>query len=83
VAIDSFKAIHRINGDANRSRALIYDLAVSMASWQATTFLVGEYLRSDIGNCQSLRSPMVSFASGASPGTDDGSRARNPQAARD
>ena len=49
VAIDSFKAIHVMTADPSRSRALVYDLAVNTASWQATTFLVGEYLRSDIG----------------------------------
>jgi circadian clock protein KaiC len=49
VAIDSFKAIHVIASDPSRSRALVYDLAVNTASWQATTFLVGEYLLSDIG----------------------------------
>jgi circadian clock protein KaiC len=49
VAIDSFKAMHDIVADPNRSRALVYDLAVSTASWQATTLLVGEYLLSDIG----------------------------------
>ena len=48
VAIDSFKALH-VMTDPSRSRTLVYDLAVNTASWQATTFLVGEYLPSDIG----------------------------------
>jgi circadian clock protein KaiC len=47
VAIDSFKAIHDLlpNG---QSRTFIYDLAVGMAGWGATTFLVGEYTLEDI-----------------------------------
>ena len=42
VVIDSFKAIHDLVAETVDSRRLIYDLAVQLASWGATTFLVGE-----------------------------------------
>lgn len=43
VAIDSFKALHDLLSEARRGRVLIYDLAVQMAGWGATTLLIGEY----------------------------------------
>lgn len=43
VVIDSFKAIHDLFADAAVARRTIYDFVVRMASWGATTFLVGEY----------------------------------------
>jgi circadian clock protein KaiC len=43
VVIDSFRAIHDLLGDPARGRACVYDLAVHLASWGATTLLVGEY----------------------------------------
>jgi circadian clock protein KaiC len=43
VAIDSFKAIHDLLGASTQARSFVYDLAVHMAAWGATTFLVGEY----------------------------------------
>jgi circadian clock protein KaiC len=49
VVIDSFKAVHDLlepNGPL--SRRLIYELAVWLAAWGATTVLVGEYDRDDI-----------------------------------
>jgi circadian clock protein KaiC len=48
VAIDSFKAIHALTNDKLRSRMIVYDLAVTVAGWEVTTFLVGEYPRSEI-----------------------------------
>jgi circadian clock protein KaiC len=48
VVIDSFKVIHDLVGDPSRDRALVYDLAVEMAAWGATTLLVGEYTREDV-----------------------------------
>jgi circadian clock protein KaiC len=48
VVIDSFKALHDLLGASSTSRILIYDLAVQMASWGATTLLVGEYGPHDI-----------------------------------
>jgi circadian clock protein KaiC len=47
VVIDSFKVLGELLRDANKGRPLVYDLAVQMASWGATTFLVGEYARTD------------------------------------
>ena len=49
VVIDSFKAIHDLLGDPTQSRPFVYDLAVHMASWGATTLLVGEYTATEIG----------------------------------
>ena len=49
VAIDSFKAIHDLLPDTGGSRMFVYDLAVGMASWGATTLLVGEYTSEEIG----------------------------------
>ena len=43
VVIDSFKAIHDLLGASTQARSFVYDLAVHMAAWGATTFLVGEY----------------------------------------
>ena len=42
IVIDSFKAIHDLVAKSADSRRLIYDLAVQLATWGATTFLVGE-----------------------------------------
>lgn len=49
VVIDSFKALHDLSGQPLRTRTLTYDLAVQMASWGATTLLVGEYTADDMG----------------------------------
>jgi len=43
VAIDSFKAIHDLAPSPPELRQFVYDLAVKMAGWRCTTFLVGEY----------------------------------------
>ena len=48
VVIDSFKAIHDLLGDPTQSRPFVYDLAVHMASWGATSLLIGEYTASEI-----------------------------------
>lgn len=47
VVVDSFKAIHDMV-DVARQRSYVYDLAVSMASWGATTLLIGEYTEPEI-----------------------------------
>jgi len=49
VAIDSFKAIHDLLPSPAHGRAFVYDLAVGMAAWGATTLLVGEYRPEDVG----------------------------------
>ena len=48
VAVDSFKAIHDLLPGDGESRMFVYDLAVGMAAWGATTLLVGEYTAADI-----------------------------------
>jgi circadian clock protein KaiC len=48
VAIDSFRAIHDLLSDPARGRSCVYDLAVHLASWGATTLLVGEYAPGDL-----------------------------------
>lgn len=48
VVIDSFKAIAEHLRCEPNARAMIYDLAVQMAAWGATTLLVGEYTRDEI-----------------------------------
>lgn len=48
VVIDSFKAVRDIVGDASTVRSFVYDLAVHMTSWGATTLLVGEYTEAEI-----------------------------------
>jgi circadian clock protein KaiC len=49
VAIDSFKALHDLLPNDSHSRIFVYDLAVGVAAWGATTLLVGEYTLEDIG----------------------------------
>jgi len=43
VVIDSFKAVRDILGDPVVLRTFVYDLAVHLSSWGATSLLVGEY----------------------------------------
>jgi circadian clock protein KaiC len=49
VVLDSFKAITELLRSEPNARALIYDLAVQMSGWGATSLLVGEYSRDEIG----------------------------------
>lgn len=49
VVIDSFKAIGDLLTGRAQARTFVYDLAVHMASWGATTLLVGEYVDADLG----------------------------------
>jgi circadian clock protein KaiC len=48
VVIDSFKVIAELLRHDAKGRAMIYDLAVQMAAWGATTLLVGEYTREEV-----------------------------------
>ena len=57
VAIDSFKAIHDLASGASESRRFSFDLAVKLAAWGVTTFLIGEYSSGDIP-----REPIFSIA---------------------
>ncbi len=50
VVLDSFKAIAELLQRESNARAMIYDLAVQMTGWGATTLLVGEYTRDEIGS---------------------------------
>jgi circadian clock protein KaiC len=49
VVIDSFKAVHDLlESNGPLGRRLVYELAVWLAAWGATTVLVGEYRRDDM-----------------------------------
>lgn len=48
IAIDSFKAIHDLTSTHPDERRFSYDLAVSLATWTCTSFLVGEYTENEI-----------------------------------
>ncbi len=48
VVIDSFKAMHDLFPDTGAARTFVYDLAVHMASWGASTLFVGEYTDDEI-----------------------------------
>ncbi len=50
VAIDSFKAIYELVGSRHDERRFGYDLAVSLATWTCTSFLVGEYTEAELSN---------------------------------
>jgi circadian clock protein KaiC len=47
VVVDSFKALHDLI-DRQRRRTFVYELAVTMAGWGATTLLLGEYTDEEI-----------------------------------
>lgn len=47
IVVDSFKAIHDMVA-GGRQRSYVYDLAVTMASWGATTLLIGEYTEDEM-----------------------------------
>lgn len=49
LAIDSFKAIRDLSNEVSEFRRFCYDLSVRLASARCTTFLLGEYDRSEIG----------------------------------
>jgi circadian clock protein KaiC len=50
IAIDSFKAVYELVGNRQDERRFGYDLAVSLATWTCTSFLVGEYTPTEIDN---------------------------------
>jgi circadian clock protein KaiC len=47
VVVDSFKAVRDILGDSAAVRTFVYDLAVHMSTWGATSLLVGEYTEAE------------------------------------
>ncbi|MCG6860457.1 MAG: hypothetical protein LJE70_04135 [Chromatiaceae bacterium] len=59
IAVDSFKAIHDLAGGHSEVRRFGYDLAVSLAAWTCTSFLVGEYTEDEI-----LGEPIFAVADG-------------------
>ena len=50
VYIDSFKALHDLTTSKVAARQFGYDLAVQLAAWGCTSFLVGEYTEHEIQN---------------------------------
>jgi circadian clock protein KaiC len=50
VVIDSFKAMRDILSDAPSIRMFVYDLAVHMAGWGASSLFVGEYTAEEIAH---------------------------------
>lgn len=49
VVIDSFRALSEmLRLDEGRGRSFVYELAIQMASWGATSLLVGEYTLEDL-----------------------------------
>ncbi len=49
VVVDSFRAIEDLATAGNLPRYFAHNLAVSMASWQCTSILIGEYAERDVG----------------------------------
>ena len=59
IAIDSFKAIDDLAGSRSEVRRFGYDLAVGLAAWTCTSFLVGEYTGEEV-----LSEPIFAVADG-------------------
>src|SRR5919106_1262244 len=63
VVVDSFRTVVRAAGRAQHGdfnlQYFVQELAVRLAGWQATTFLVGEYQRSELE-----RNPVSTVADG-------------------
>lgn len=51
VVIDSFKVVSELLRPQASARSMIYDLAVQMTAWGATTLLLGEYTRNEMSVC--------------------------------
>jgi circadian clock protein KaiC len=50
IVIDSFKALGSVNGGAADRRQVLFDLASMLATFECTTFLVGEYSQETIAD---------------------------------
>jgi len=64
VVVDSFRTVVRkAQGGTTEVelQSFIQRLALLLTSWQATTFLVGEYVEGEIRDNPFSRSPMASF----------------------
>ncbi|MBC8457545.1 MAG: AAA family ATPase [Deltaproteobacteria bacterium] len=59
LVIDSFKAIHEAADTPSNLREFSYKLAVRLATWECTSFLVGEYGKEDINTA-----PVFAIADG-------------------
>lgn len=59
VVVDSFKAIHDLVQSELEIRKFGYDLSVKLASWECSTFLVGEYTDEEM-----KREPIFAIADG-------------------
>lgn len=59
VVIDSFSSVQELLPEGERPRAFVYELAVQMAGWGATTLLLGDYPPEAF-----LRAPEFSIADG-------------------
>ena len=59
LAIDSFKALHKVAKDIPQLREFAYRLAVRLTTWGTTTLLVGEYTRENI-----FETPIFAIADG-------------------
>jgi circadian clock protein KaiC len=51
IVIDSFKAMRDMLGDGPSIRTFVYDLAVHMAGWGASSLFVGEYTAEEVATC--------------------------------
>jgi circadian clock protein KaiC len=77
VVIDSFKAIHDLLNASTQARSFVYDVAVHMAAWGATTFLVGEYTPEEVRSY-----PEFTIADGIIPLTSRRQELNEPLAPR-
>jgi circadian clock protein KaiC len=50
VVIDSFKALREVSGASSAMRTFVYDLAVHVSTWGATSLFVGEYTPEEIAS---------------------------------
>lgn len=50
VAIDTFRVIADLVSDPRVARSVVYDLATQMATWGATTVLIGEYASDELAH---------------------------------
>jgi len=60
VVVDSFRTMVRKPQSDMELQSFIQRLALFLASWQATTFLIGEYAEDELRDNPIFTSPMVS-----------------------
>ncbi|MEW6609103.1 MAG: ATPase domain-containing protein [bacterium] len=59
IVIDSFKALHELAETPHEVREFGYELAVNLTTWQAISFLVGEYTEDEM-----VKEPVFAVADG-------------------